>query len=114
MPERWDEFPPNLLSPKDVVITKFNWGAFYSTDLDLQLRRRGIRTVLLGGIATNFAVESTARQAHEAGYEVVLIEDDMTGFTAEEHRFAIERILPRLGRVRSTDEIIAALADEHR
>lgn len=51
------------LGPKnsDVVITKHQWGAFYGTELDLQLRRRGITTIVLGGISTNMGVESTAQ-----------------------------------------------------
>jgi nicotinamidase-related amidase len=44
-------------------VTKHQWGAFYGTDLDVQLRRRGIQTIVLGGVATNIGVESTARQA---------------------------------------------------
>jgi nicotinamidase-related amidase len=44
--------------PDDIVITKRQWGAFYGTELDLQLRRRGVRTIVIGGIATNFGVES--------------------------------------------------------
>src|SRR5438132_2622834 len=104
VPERWDEFPTDIAPQAgDVAVTKYNWGAFYATDLDQQLRRRGIRTLLIGGIATNFGVESTARQAHEAGYATVLIEDAMGAFEESEHRFAIERIFPRLGRVRSTE-----------
>ena len=110
VPERWDEFPPEL-GPRDfdVVVTSFNWGGFFATDLDQQLRRRAIKTLLIGGIATNFGVESTARQAHEAGYELVLVEDAMGGFEADEHRFAVERIFPRIGRVRSTREVLEAL-----
>ena len=56
----------------DIVVTKRQWGAFYGTDLDLQLRRRGIATIVLGGIATNYGVESTARDAYERGYALVL------------------------------------------
>ncbi|MGO9173449.1 MAG: isochorismatase family protein [Rhodomicrobium sp.] len=48
-------------------VVKRQWGAFYGTGLDLQLRRRGIETIVPGGVATNFGVESTARQAWEHG-----------------------------------------------
>ncbi len=47
----------------DVHVVKHQWSAFYGTELDLQLRRRGIRTVILTGIATNFGVEATIRDA---------------------------------------------------
>jgi nicotinamidase-related amidase len=92
------------------VITKRQWGAFYGTELDLQLRRRGIRTIVIGGIATNFGVESTARDAFERGYEQVFAEDAMSSVSAEAHRFAVSVVFPRIGRVRSTDEILQALA----
>ena len=86
-------------------MTKHQWGAFYGTDLDVQLRRRRIRTVVLGGIATNLGVESTARQAHEAGYEVVVAEDVTTSVSAEMHAFAVSAIFPMLSRVVKTDDI---------
>ena len=96
--------------PGDVVVTKRQWGAFYGTELDLVLRRRGIRTILLGGISTNIGVESTARDAYERGYEQVFVEDAMAGMSGDAHRFAITTIFPRIGVVRSTEQVIAALA----
>jgi nicotinamidase-related amidase len=95
--------------PDDVVVTKRQWGAFYGTDLDLQLRRRGIGTLLLGGIATNFGVESTARDAWERAYHVVFVEDAMASFSADAHRFPVANVFPRLGRVRSTADVLGAL-----
>lgn len=110
MPPDWSELIPELdQQPADLVIQKRQWGAFYGTDLDLQLRRRGIGTIILCGVASEFGVESTARDAFERGYEQVFAEDAMTGVTAESHANAVKRIFPRLGRVRSTDEILAAL-----
>jgi nicotinamidase-related amidase len=93
----------------DIVVTKHNWGAFHGTDLDVQLRRRGITTIVLAGIATNMGVESTARAAHEHAYNLVLVEDAMASLTASDHAFAVERIFPRIGRVASTGEVVAAL-----
>jgi len=75
----------------------------------LQLRRRGLTSIVLCGIATEFGVESTARDAYERGYELVFAADAMTGSHAESHANSIERIFPRMGRVRSTEEIVAAL-----
>ncbi len=93
----------------DVVVTKRQWGAFYGTNLDQQLRRRRIRTIVMGGIATNIGVESTARAAMDRGYELVFAEDAMSTFSAEAHGFAVGTIFPRMGRVRSTEEILATL-----
>jgi nicotinamidase-related amidase len=94
--------------PQDLVITKRQWGAFYGTELDQQLRRRAIRTIVLGGIATNFGVESTARAAFDRGYELVFVEDAMSSVHQDAHRFATETIFPRMGRVRTTQEVLDA------
>ncbi|HYW36214.1 MAG TPA: hydrolase [Balneolaceae bacterium] len=110
-PDDWMEFAPELgPGNEDVIITKKQWGAFYGTDLDLQLRRRGIDTLVMGGIATNFGVESTARDAYERNYAQIFAEDAMTDMSDEAHQFAVENILKRMGRVRSTDEVIKALS----
>jgi nicotinamidase-related amidase len=98
-----------LAQPKDIVVTKRQWGAFYGTELNLQLRRRAIKIIVLGGIATNFGVESTARQSWEYGYEVVLVEDACAGVSAELHDMAIRHIFPRIARVvHGADLAIAA------
>jgi len=95
----------------DLIVTKRQWGAFYGTDLEQQLRRRGIRTIALTGIATNFGVESTARTAFDQGYEMIFVEDAMTGLTGDMHRFAVGNVFPRMGFVRSTDDFVGALAE---
>jgi nicotinamidase-related amidase len=110
LPPDWRELLPELgRQSSDIVILKRQWGAFYGTDLDLQLRRRHLGTIVLCGIATEMGVESTARDAFERGYELVFAADAMTGIHAESHTNSLSRIFPRMGRVRSTDAIIAAL-----
>jgi nicotinamidase-related amidase len=94
----------------DILVTKRHWGAFAGTDLEQQLKSRGIDTVVLTGISTNVGVESTARQGTGLGFAFVLVEDACSAQNAEHHRFAFEHIFPRLTRVRSTDEVLAALA----
>lgn len=109
LPPDWSELIPELdRQPSDIVVLKRQWGAFYGTDLDLHLRRRGLTTIVICGIATEFGVESTARDAYEHGYEMIFAEDAMTGMTAESHANSVERIFPRIGCVRSTEEILAA------
>jgi len=109
LPQDWSELIPELnRQVNDLVILKRQWGAFYGTDLDLQLRRRKMATLVLCGIATEFGVESTARDAFERGYELILVADAMTGLSAESHTDAVERIFPRIGRVRSTDQVVTA------
>jgi len=86
----------------EVVITKRQWSAFHGTELDLQLRRRGMTTVVIGGVMTNFGVESTARDAWQHNYAVVVAEDACSSLNPDMHRFAVEKILPRVARVRSS------------
>ena len=89
----------------DIRVTKHQWGAFHGTDLDDQLRRRGITTIVLGGVSTNFGVESTARQGWERGYAIVIAEDATASSTPEMHAFSIEKILPRISRVAKAADI---------
>lgn len=101
--------PSAGFQPGDLLVTKRHWGAFAGTDLEQQLKTRGVDTVVLTGISTNHGVESTARQGTGLGFVFVLVEDACAGLDAEEHRFAFEKIFPRLARIRATNEVIAAL-----
>jgi nicotinamidase-related amidase len=110
MPADWSEIVPELATDAgDFIITKKQWGAFYDTGLDLQLRRRGMNAIVLCGIATNFGVESTARFAYEYGYNQIFAEDAMSSMAKEDHEFAVKKIFPRLGLVRSTQEILDSI-----
>lgn len=106
----WADLVPEIgPRPGDFVVTKHQWGAFYGTELDLEFRRRGITTMVLCGISTNIGVESTARFAYEYGYHQIFAEDAMTAMSSEEHASTVTKIFPRIGLVRSTSEILAAL-----
>lgn len=104
-PPAFSELVPGLRQPGDMVVLKHHWGAFTGTDLDLQLRRRGVRTVVIAGISTNMGVESTARSAWELSYDVVIAEDACASRSSELHDFAIEHILPLISRVVASDDI---------
>jgi len=106
----WAEIIPELgPEPGDFIIAKRQWGAFYGTDLDLQLRRRGINTIVLCGISTNFGVESTARFAYEYGYQQIFVEDATAARSKEEHELTMKTAFTRMGRIRKTEEVLAAL-----
>lgn len=110
MPPDWAELVPELnRQGSDFVITKRQWGAFYGTELDLELRRRGIDTIILCGISTSIGVESTARFAYEYGYNQVFVEDACAASSEEEHDMSVKTIFPRMGRVRSTEEVLKML-----
>ena len=110
LPEGWDVIVDELAGhPGDIVVTKRNWSAFYGTDLDLHLRRRGVTQIVLAGVATSIGVESTARAAHEHGYHVTLAVDAMSDLNADAHRNSLDRIFPRLGESGTTAEVIELL-----
>ncbi|MFA6849892.1 MAG: hydrolase [Selenomonadaceae bacterium] len=108
--EGWDRLVPELANSKNVyAITKRQWGAFYGTDLDLQLRRRGIDTIVLCGISTGIGVDTTAREAFQHGYNQIFAEDAMTASTKEEHDYVCKYIFPRIGQVRTSEEVTLSL-----
>ncbi|MEU5683762.1 isochorismatase family protein [Streptomyces venezuelae] len=110
VPADWADLEPELgRTDTDVVVTKHQWGAFYGTDLDLQLRRRGVTQVVLAGIATSIGVESTARAAHEHGYHVTVAVDAVTDMDADAHRNSVEKIFPRLGETDTAEAITELL-----
>ncbi|KOV63937.1 isochorismatase family protein [Streptomyces sp. MMG1121] len=113
-PEGWDVIVDELSGHTgDIRVTKHNWSAFHGTDLDVQLRRRGITQVVLTGIATSIGVESTARDAYAHGYHVTLATDAMADASAEAHAGSVERIFPRLGESGTTAEVLELLAKTH-
>jgi nicotinamidase-related amidase len=99
LPAGFFDLAPGLAEPADLKITKATWGAFSVPELDRKLRERGVRTIALGGVATEFGVESTARQASELGYELVIVRDATTSIMLESHEHSMRRILPRIARV---------------
>lgn len=111
LPPDWSDIVRELgPEPSDVVIAKRQWGAFYGTELDLRLRRGGLDTIVLAGIATTYGVESTARFAFEYGYQQIFAEDAMADRSREAHQASLEFVLKRIGRVRTTADILKALA----
>jgi nicotinamidase-related amidase len=110
-PADWADIVTELgPQPGDLVITKRQWGAFFGTELDLQLRRRGINTIVLCGISTNIGVESTARFAYEYSYHQIFAEDATAARSKEEHEHATKTTFVRIGRLRKTEAILRALA----
>jgi nicotinamidase-related amidase len=95
---------------RDILIHKRQWGAFYGTDLDLQLRRRAVTNIVLCGIATSIGVESTARDAYERAYNLTFASDAMTDLNPDGHDRALRIIFPRMGEIGTTDEILGKLA----
>ena len=112
LPDGWAALLPEVAQlPASVRITKRQHSAFFGTELDLQLRRRRIETVIVTGLATNFGVEGTARDAYALNYAVVIASDACSSTAIGLHDFALANVLPRVARVRTTAEILDALGD---
>lgn len=108
-PANWSQLVAELgVQDSDVIVTKRQWGAFYGTDLELHLRRRGIKTIILTGIATHIGVESTARDAYERGFDQVFVEDATASPSEEAHNATFKFVLPRIGRVRSVEQVLGS------
>ena len=108
--EGWTDLLPQLdQQPNDIIVTKRSWGAFATTDLERQLKARGVTQVVVTGVATSVGVEATARQAYEQGFNVTLALDAMTDIREEAHEYSFANVFPRLGETGSTQEIISLL-----
>src|SRR6201986_2305295 len=83
-PAGWTELIPELnRQPSDHLVTKRTWGAFTNTDLDRYLKENGVPQAVVVGVTSPAGVESTARFAHELGYNFTLAVDAMTDMNAE-------------------------------
>lgn len=110
MPAGWTDFLPELKQQaSDHVVTKRTWGAFTKTDLQTYLNQRGVTQVVVAGVATSAGVESTARHAHELGFNVALATDAMTDRSVEAHERSIKLIFPRIGETGTSREIVELL-----
>jgi nicotinamidase-related amidase len=96
--------------PSDIVVTKRTWGAFASTNLEAQLKAKGVTQVVITGVATGTGVEATARQAYEQGFNVTLAIDAMTDLRPEAHEYSLRHVFPRLGETGSTQDVLDLLA----
>lgn len=109
-PANWATLVPELdVQPTDILVTKYNVGAFYGTGLDRELRRGGVTQIFLCGISTSSGVEATARNAYDRGYNVVSVTDAMSETNPEAHEHAIRVQLPKISEITSVDEVLARL-----
>ena len=96
--------------PGEVVITKHGVSAFAGTALDQILRARQVDTVVLGGLVTHYAVDSTARDAHDRGYRVVVLKDACASATPARHDASLAN-LAFLGEVLATEDFAGRIGN---
>jgi ureidoacrylate peracid hydrolase len=102
---------PDLpVGPDDLVLNKSSSSAFNSTALHQILRNLGVDTVVVAGLVTNGCVELTARDASDLGYETIVAEDASGAYIEEIHRAALVNFARVYGAVRTTADLVGALA----
>lgn len=92
--------------PHDVVVTKRRPSGFHATDLDLVLRGLGVTRLLVAGVSTHWAVESTVRDAHSYGYEVVVVRDAVADPFPEFHEPSLRSMASVFATVAGIEEIL--------
>ena len=93
----------------EAVVTKRGASAFFASDLEQILRTKRIGTLLLAGVATNFVVESTARQASDMGFDTSIVGDCCASVSQEAHDSSLTTALPFLCTISNLEEVTAAL-----
>lgn len=97
--------------PGELVLNKTSSGTLNSTMLDQTLRNMGIQSLVMCGVTTDVCVETTARDAADRGFQVIIAEDACTAFSADLHRAALQAFSLAFGRVRKTDDIVRLLGN---
>jgi nicotinamidase-related amidase len=111
LPDDWADLIDELgRQSGDHLVSKNSRGAFTNTGLHEKLTGLGVTQVVITGIATASGVESTARQAHEYGYNVTVVTDAVTDRSLEAHEHSISTIFPRIAETGTTAEILALVA----
>ncbi|MGF0313434.1 isochorismatase family protein [Rhodococcus sp. IEGM1428] len=109
-PAGWNELDPRFdVHADDIHIVKPAVSSFFGTDLDVQLSRRGIGSIVVVGIATNIGGEGTVRSGYDRGYHQVVVSDAMSATSGELHEHTMHNVFPMMANIASTDDVIRAL-----
>jgi nicotinamidase-related amidase len=93
----------------DVMVPKQRWSSFFQTHLDLQLKVRGIDTIVIAGGSTDVGIASTVFAARDLDYGIVVVRDACYSSRGPNHDFFMDRVFPRMARVMSVDEAVSLM-----
>lgn len=109
-PEGYADLLPELdVQGTDILVVKHARSAFSGTGLAERLRGLGVTQVVITGVTTGSGVESTARDAHEQGFNVTLPLDAMSDTDLARHEHSVTKIFPRIAETGSTQDVLDAL-----
>jgi nicotinamidase-related amidase len=110
-PVGWDIIVDELgAQDTDIRVAKHQWGAFHGTDLDTQLRRRGVTQIVLAGITSSRGVDTTGREAYAHNYSVAFVTDAIADRDLVDHEHVIDRVFPQIGERGTVAEVLELLA----
>lgn len=113
LPDGFADLLPELdQQPGDIVLTKYARSGFTGTGLAETLRGLGVTQVVITGVSTSGGVESTARDAHEQGFNVTLPVDAMADSRPDRHEHSLTRVFPRIAETGTTADVLTALLDD--
>ena len=107
------EIVPELeIAPADHVVTKKRYSAFYGTELDSLLKRLGSRALILAGINTHACVRTTAIDAYQRDFRVILAADCVDSYDREHHEISLRYMKERIGEIMTNQEIRSLLMSD--
>lgn len=96
--------------PGDLVVDKHTFSGFHATDLHQRLQSRGIRTLIVTGVATNVCVDSTLREGFFLGYHIVVAEDCVGSSNRAGHEGTLSTVRVNFGSVMPSEALIPLLS----
>ncbi len=104
------EIAPELApADGDVVVPKQRWSSFFQTNFELQLRVRGIDSIVIAGGSTDVGIASTVFAARDLDLGIVVVRDCCYSTRGPNNDFFMDRVFPRMARVMSTDSAVALM-----